>query len=693
MGVKMAKGNISKSGRGASKPSGAISSPKARCSSCSFFLQGATNCSGCPETIAVRTILGVAGANTVVVNATSCLEIVSSQYPYTSWGVNYIHGAFENAAAIAGGVSLALEKMGKVGNVIAIAGDGGTLDIGLQALSGMLERGEKVCYVCLDNEAYMNCLARDAWVMTKSGLRRITEIRKGDKLYSFDPKTQKLVLRNCAGVYDNGIKEVFEVRTLHHLLKATGNHPFLVVKHKGRGKESELVWKTVEELKKGDEVVVLKGSEKGKSFKFPVIKRITKGDYKVNKLNDVTIPESSSHQIMKYLGIYVGDGWVRSGRAEIGFSLPDGKEERKTLIELHKQVFGSKYTEDKNEVHVNSINLANFINSLGFGSGAKNKLIPEWVFTLPFNEKEAFVEGLMISDGYKVKNSGSMRYVSASSRLLETLRLLLQTTGYRVGKIHKIYTPKGSKVVKRALLKDSECGYICFSKTRKWNVERYPSQYKYANFLIANEHFSADRIMGIKNVGREPTLDLQVEESHNFIANGYVVHNTGVQRSGATPLGASTTTSPSGSVIPGNMTWKKPIVEIVAAHHIPYVATASVGYLEDLKAKVAKALRKENQPSFLHVLNPCPLGWKFDSWRTVEMGRLAVETGMWILSENENGKMRITRNVAQRKPVEEYLRPQGRFAHLFKPGSEHIVKQIQERVDNEWERTNKMCSE
>jgi pyruvate ferredoxin oxidoreductase beta subunit len=169
--------------------------------------------------------------------------------------------------------------------------------------------------------------------------------------------------------------------------------------------------------------------------------------------------------------------------------------------------------------------------------------------------------------------------------------------------------------------------------------------------------------------------------------------NTGAQRSSATPFAASTTTSPSGRVIPGNVTWKKPIVEIVAAHHVPYVATASVGHIDDLKSKVAKALKKENQPSFIHVLNPCPLVWKFDTWRTVEMGRLAVETGMWILLEIENGKMRLTKAVEKRKPVEEYLQPQGRFAHLFKPENKHIIKQIQERVDREYERTSKLCSE
>jgi pyruvate ferredoxin oxidoreductase beta subunit len=284
------------------------------------FYQGATNCCGCPETIAVLNILEVAGKKTVVVNATSCLEIVSSQYPHTSWGVNYIHGAFENSSAIASGVSLALEKLGKEGNVIAIAGDGGTLDIGLQALSGTLERGDKICFICLDNNAYMN---------------------------------------------------------------------------------------------------------------------------------------------------------------------------------------------------------------------------------------------------------------------------------------------------------------------------------------------------------------------------------TGIQRSSATPMGAWTTTSPSGRLSIGKEEWKKPIVEIVAAHRIPYAATASIGFPNDLKAKVKKALEKKNQPSFIHVECPCPLGWKFDPSKTIEIAKLAVETGMWVLYEIHNGKLEITKPVDKRRPVEEYLRSQGRFAHLFKPDNEHIIKKIQDHVNDEWERLKK----
>ncbi|MBI5061362.1 MAG: hypothetical protein HZB67_03535 [Candidatus Aenigmarchaeota archaeon] len=121
-----------------------------------LFYKGHTACAGCGMTIALRHILDAAGPNTIVSNATSCSEIVSSQFPITSWGVPYIHVAFETAAAVASGIEVALKSAGKEANVIAIAGDGGTIDIGLQALSGMVDRRHNVLYVCYDNECYAN---------------------------------------------------------------------------------------------------------------------------------------------------------------------------------------------------------------------------------------------------------------------------------------------------------------------------------------------------------------------------------------------------------------------------------------------------------------------------------------------------------------------------------------------------------
>jgi len=127
------------------------------------FAPGHRACIGCGEALAVRLACKALGQNIIIANATGCMEIVSSPLPYTSWRVPWIHTLFENTAAVASGIEAGLKIMTKKGKiaqsdikVVAMAGDGGTSDIGLQALSGALERGHDFLYLCFDNEAYMN---------------------------------------------------------------------------------------------------------------------------------------------------------------------------------------------------------------------------------------------------------------------------------------------------------------------------------------------------------------------------------------------------------------------------------------------------------------------------------------------------------------------------------------------------------
>ena len=158
--------------------------------------------------------------------------------------------------------------------------------------------------------------------------------------------------------------------------------------------------------------------------------------------------------------------------------------------------------------------------------------------------------------------------------------------------------------------------------------------------------------------------------------------NTGIQRCSSTPYGASTTTSPAGKKSIGEHYQKKPIANIVAAHDIPYVATATIAYHVDLKKKVQKAC-KIGGPCFIHVFAPCPTGWRHASDDTIEMSRLAVETGVFVLWELEGGydpsKINVTYKPKERKPVIEYLKGQRRFAHLMDKPEE--LKKIQDEVD------------
>jgi pyruvate ferredoxin oxidoreductase beta subunit len=141
--------------------------------------------------------------------------------------------------------------------------------------------------------------------------------------------------------------------------------------------------------------------------------------------------------------------------------------------------------------------------------------------------------------------------------------------------------------------------------------------------------------------------------------------NTGVQRSGMTPFDAHTTTSPSGKQSAGNPIRKKDIAQIAAAHGLPYVATTSVGYPRDIERKVKKAIGIEG-PKFMLIHVPCPLGWGCDASLTIEVAKLAHQTGLMPIYEMENGEVTRVMTVREPKPVEEYLKMQARFRHLFR---------------------------
>jgi pyruvate ferredoxin oxidoreductase beta subunit len=191
-----------------------------------------------------------------------------------------------------------------------------------------------------------------------------------------------------------------------------------------------------------------------------------------------------------------------------------------------------------------------------------------------------------------------------------------------------------------------------------------------------------------------------VERGHDFLFVLYdneAYMNTGIQRSGGTPLGASTTTSQAGRVVPGKLEQKKPIADIMVAHDMPYVATAAPYYWKDLITKARKGI-EVNGPAFLHALAPCPRGWRSDTSKSMELSRLAVETCVFPLWEAVNGDYQLStpsKVIAlapqKKKPVKEYLQSQGRFRHLFTPKNEKILEEIQRLTDEKWKRLLKKC--
>lgn len=173
------------------------------------------------------------------------------------------------------------------------------------------------------------------------------------------------------------------------------------------------------------------------------------------------------------------------------------------------------------------------------------------------------------------------------------------------------------------------------------------------------------------------------ERGHNVLVITYdneAYANTGVQRSGGTPWLASTTTTPAGPASKGKDQWKKDMPAIAAAHHIPYVATASIAQPFDLEKKVKKALSIKG-PKYIHIHCPCTIGWRYDESKTIEIAKLAIDTKMWALYEIENHKKTLTYKP-KGTPVKEYLKAQARFRHL----TDEDIEEYQKRIDEVWAR-------
>ncbi|TFH16474.1 pyruvate ferredoxin oxidoreductase, partial [Candidatus Bathyarchaeota archaeon] len=221
-----------------------------------------------------------------------------------------------------------------------------------------------------------------------------------------------------------------------------------------------------------------------------------------------------------------------------------------------------------------------------------------------------------------------------------------------------------------------------------------------------------DRLNVIAFAGDGGTYDIgfqalsgALERGHNFtyvLMDNEAYMNTGIQRSGGTPFAASTTTSPAGTVIPGKAEWKKPIDDIIIAHDIPYVATMSPAYPQDVLDKSRKAFSIEG-PKFLHAIIPCTRGWRYETEDTIGIARLATQTCVFPLYEAERVDGRpvyklnaasaaIARRPDSKKPVEEYLKTQARFRHLFRPKeNKELLEAIQEGVDFRWQLLLEKC--
>jgi pyruvate ferredoxin oxidoreductase beta subunit len=197
---------------------------------------------------------------------------------------------------------------------------------------------------------------------------------------------------------------------------------------------------------------------------------------------------------------------------------------------------------------------------------------------------------------------------------------------------------------------------------------------------------------GTYDIGLQ-ALSGALERGHRFMYVCYdneAYMNTGNQRSSATPYAADTSTEPAGLEGFGKRVRRKDITAIAVAHHIPYVAQASISHWQDLSSKVERASRTSG-PSFLNVMSTCQLGWRHEPRLALKIARLGVETRYWPLYEVVEGRYRMTELPLRPQPIEAWLAPQGRFRHLLEPGQRPRLAEIQRQVDEDWEALMERC--
>ncbi len=200
---------------------------------------------------------------------------------------------------------------------------------------------------------------------------------------------------------------------------------------------------------------------------------------------------------------------------------------------------------------------------------------------------------------------------------------------------------------------------------------------------------------GTYDIGLQ-SLSGAMERGHDMVYVCYdneAYMNTGIQRSSSTPKYTDTSTSPQGSVVPGKQQYKKDLTGVMAAHRIPYVAqTTLTSNFKDMYEKAEKAIYKKG-PAFLNIMTPCPRGWRYETPDLMLICKLAMETCAWPVYEVEDGVWKLNFKPKKKLPIEDYLKPQGRFKHLFKKGNEQLIAEIQQDVDKKWEELLKKCGE
>lgn len=625
-------------------------------------------CAGCGASIAIRQVLMGTEDPVVAVCATGCLEVATTIYPFTAWNIPFMHNAFENSASTISGIETAyraLKKKGKIKKEIkflALGGDGG-------------------------------CYSDDTEIFTEDGFKNIKKIKEREKIWSVDPETNILELQENEKLHKypyEGTMIRGKSRFMDFLITPNHNVPMW---YKGR-------WEFI------------KGIDLIKRYKTSFLRKfywhmngLPKPYVEIPKIPKYRLQKEFSKMELKkwlrFLGWYITEGCLYKSKSGYLIRIYQSNRRNKEIIYQLLKTLGISAFKCNRSVDFQSKQIYEYLKK-ECGKGSKNKKIPKWILSLGKEYLKEIFHSLMEGDGSvtKQKNRSSyhIKFFTSSKKLMNNMVELVLKLGkncavsqrksdgvYRIGidfnyLQHKLYSRRRLYGDKQQVLLEKYKGYV------------YCPQLKKNHTVIIKRNGKISLSGNSYDIGLQ-AMSGAFERGHNFVYVCYdngAYMNTGIQRSGATPKGASTTTAPAGKVIPGKVQFRKDLTAIVAAHRIPYAAQATISNWNDLVTKSQKAFAADG-PAFLNVLTMCHRGWRYPQENTVSIAKLAVETGYWPLIEVENGTWRFTYKPKQRKPIEEFLKTQGRFKHLFTEQNKHILKEIQQEIDNNWARLKHLC--
>ncbi len=369
----------------------------------------------------------------------------------------------------------------------------------------------------------IGCLIGSTKVFSERGVVDIKDIKEGDKVFSIDPKDLKTGFFRVKAKKMTGIRKTYLLKTeKHNQIQATDNHPFLVMQRlKGSfSKLYTLAWKQLKDIKNGDYIAVQN------SFVPYQKEKLIKENFKVKGSRiSFSPPKVLDKDYMWFLGVYLGDGYIEFGKGtkkpkRVYFAVPPKDRIRKKLKEFILKRIGITPKEKGICLTINSVEFATFINSLGFGHLARGKTIPDWVFTLPLDQRLSFIRGFIESDGYIRKNKKdkptSIVLATANLELLKKIRILMIISGLRPLKIL-------SYVKLRSLYKGKEKIYKSYYLTLNYAENKKIFEEVKSKDIAA---LRFERVVEIEEKEKQKVYDIQIERCSNFFAEGILVHNS-----------------------------------------------------------------------------------------------------------------------------------------------------------------------